>query len=289
MSSPTAHIASAWQTARVTPPRGQIWRRHGSENRVNWQSVAERSVHGSRRPTNDGRPADRLRRCLDQTSHGRECDRVRVPRPRRRRCAARPAAALPRQPRQLGPRPRRRPRRGSTGGRVRQRRRRGHDRHDAEHRRGHGPRRHRVHRGAEPAAGGSARLLARQLRRAGDRADPPRPAAARRARVLRSAGCGGDARLGTGGDRRGRRAGDEPAGIPLRLLRTHQPRAGKRGSRPPGASSGERATGTNRRHGRPARRSTTPSARGASPTTRCSSGSPRSTCRCSSPTATATR
>jgi pimeloyl-ACP methyl ester carboxylesterase len=52
---------------------------------------------------------------------------------------------------------------------------------------------------------------------------------------------------------------------------------------------GRTTTGTNRRAGRRARRSTTPSARGASPITRCSSGSPRSTCRCSSRTATATR
>ena len=72
----------------------------------------------------------------------------------------------------------------------------------------------------ELQAGRSARLLDRQLRRAGDRAHPPRPAAARRARVLRTAGRGGDARLGAGGDRRGRCAGDEPAGIPLRLLRS---------------------------------------------------------------------
>jgi pimeloyl-ACP methyl ester carboxylesterase len=61
------------------------------------------------------------------------------------------------------------------------------------------------------------------------------------------------------------------------------------GSRPPGASSGERATGTNRRRGRPAKRSTTPSAPGASRTTRCSSESPRSSSPCSSPMATATR
>ena len=50
-----------------------------------------------------------------------------------------------------------------------------------------------------------------------------------------------------------------------------------------------RPTGTSRPPGRPARRSTTPSAPGASPTTRCSSESRRSSSRCSSPTATATR
>ena len=69
-----------------------------------------------------------VRRRFDSTSHGRQRDRVRVPRPRRRRCAARPVAALPRQPRQLGPCARRRARRGSTRGHVRQRRRRRHDR-----------------------------------------------------------------------------------------------------------------------------------------------------------------
>ena len=73
----------------------------------------------------------------------------------------------------------------------------------------------------ELSAGRPARLLDRQLHRAGDRAHPPRPAAARRARVFRTAGCGGDARLGAGGHRRGRRAGNEPAGIPRRLLRPH--------------------------------------------------------------------
>ena len=68
----------------------------------------------------------------------------------------------------------------------------------------------------------------------------------------------------------------------------HEP--GSRASRPQGASSEQgQPTETSQRHGRPARRSTTPSARGASPITRCSSGSARSTCRCSSPTATATR
>ena len=56
----------------------------------------------------------------------------------------------------------------------------------------------------DPRAGRPARLLDRELRRPGDRADPPRPAAARRARVLRTAGRGRDARLGAGGDRRRR-------------------------------------------------------------------------------------
>ena len=55
--------ASAWQTARVTPRPGRIWRPGGSENSVNWRCVAERGAHGSHKRTNTGRPADRVRRC----------------------------------------------------------------------------------------------------------------------------------------------------------------------------------------------------------------------------------
>ena len=88
--------------------------------------------------------------------------------------------------------------------------------------------------------------------------------------------------VGRAGDRA--RRDTSPSSSPPRT------RVARRASRPPGASSAEgRPTETSRRRGRPARRSTTPSARGASRTTRCSSGSPRSICRCSSPTATATR
>ena len=180
--------------------------------------------------------------------------------------------------------------RGATRHHLRQRRRRRHDRHDAEHRRGDGARRDRLPRGDGASARRPARLLDRQLRRAGDRAHPPRPAAACRARILGTAGRSGDARLGAGGDRRGRCAGDDSAGIHLTSSSRPPTRAAKRASRPPDASSAEgRPTETNRRRGRPARRSTTPSARGGSRTTRCSSESPRSTSRCSSPTATATR
>ena len=70
------------------------------------------------------------------------------------------------------------------------------------------------------------------------------------------------------------------------------PTSTSRRGRPAGRRAHLRAgrpTATSRRPGRPARRSTTPCAHGGSPTTRCSSASPRSTCRCSSPTATATR
>jgi hypothetical protein len=49
----------------------------------------------------------------DQASHGRERNRVRVPRSRCRRGTARFAAALPRESRQLGSRSHRRPRRHS--------------------------------------------------------------------------------------------------------------------------------------------------------------------------------
>ena len=278
------------------------WERRPSRcPRATWRWSPIRRGHGPGREGGRGGRA-KLHAQTERRNAGRDTARTLRPdesRPRTRSStrtatsatamSARPAAALPRQPRQLGPRAGRRARRGSTRGHVRQRRRRRHDRHDAEHRRSDGPRRDRVHRGDGLSAGRSARLLARQLRRAGDRAHPPRPPAARRARVLGTAGCGGDARLGAGGHRRGRRAGDElrrdtsPSSSPPRT------RVAKRAGRPPGASSGGRATGTNRRRGRPARRSTTPSARGASRTTRCSSESPRSTSRCSSPTATATR
>ena len=148
-------------------------------------------------------------------------------------------------------------------------------------RRGDGPRSNRLSRGDGFPASRSARLLDWQLRRTGDRARPSRPAAARRARLFRTTGRSGDARLGARGHRRGRCAGDDSAGIHLRLLRPHQTRVAKRASKPPDASSAQgQPTETNRRRGRPARRSTTPSARGASPTTRCSSESPRSISRC---------
>jgi pimeloyl-ACP methyl ester carboxylesterase len=62
------------------------------------------------------------------------------------------------------------------------------------------------------------------------------------------------------------------------------------GQRRPAASSERgRSTGTSRRRGRPAKRSTTRSALGGSRTTRCSSESPRSSFRCLSRTATAIR
>jgi pimeloyl-ACP methyl ester carboxylesterase len=68
-----------------------------------------------------------------------------------------------------------------------------------------------------------------------------------------------------------------------------RPPVAKRGNRPQRESSGGQPNGTSRRRGRPARRSTTPSAPGASPTTRCSSGLQRSICPSSLPTVTATR
>ena len=76
-----------------------------------------------------------------------------------------------------------------------------------------------------------ARLLHRELRRPGDRAHPPRPAPACRARVGSTAGCRGHARLGAGRDRRGWSAGGQPAGLPRGLLRAdgHEPRRGARG------------------------------------------------------------
>ena len=58
-------------------------------------------------------------------------------------------------------------------------------------------RRDRIRRSDGPQEGGSTRVLDRQLRRAGDCAYSPRPAPARRARVLGSAGRRRDARVGT--------------------------------------------------------------------------------------------
>ena len=67
-------------------------------------------------------------------------------------------------------------------------------------------------------------------------------------------------------------------------------RVAKRASRPPDASSArEKPIETHRQRGRPGRDSTTPSAPGASPTTRYSREWPRSIFRSSLPTATATR
>ena len=68
-----------------------------------------------------------------------------------------------------------------------------------------------------------------------------------------------------------------------------KPRAAKLGNRPQRESSAGQPIGTSRRRGRPARRSTTPCAPGASPTTRCSSASGRSICPSSSPAETAIR
>jgi pimeloyl-ACP methyl ester carboxylesterase len=65
-------------------------------------------------------------------------------------------------------------------------------------------------------------------------------------------------------------------------------RVAKQAGRPSGASSVERLTATCPRRGRRGSPSTTPCARGAYPATRCSSESPRSSSRCSSPTGTAT-
>src|SRR6476646_10188174 len=68
-----------------------------------------------------------------------------------------------------------------------------------------------------------------------------------------------------------------------------RPPAAKRGNRPPRESSGGQPNGTRRRRGRPARRSTTPCAPGASPTIRCSSGLRRSIFPSSLQTVTSTR
>ena len=88
---------------------------------------------------------------------------------------------------------------------------------------------------------GSARLLDRQLRRARDRPHPARPPAARRARVLGTAGRGRDARLGAGGDRRRRSAGNEPGGIPRASSSPRQTRAAKQAQQAAGRIFGRTA------------------------------------------------
>src|SRR5207244_3767939 len=54
MSSPTAHTDSAWQTARVTPPRGRLWRRlvllqHFRGNLDNWDPALIDALAADRR------------------------------------------------------------------------------------------------------------------------------------------------------------------------------------------------------------------------------------------------
>ena len=189
------------------------------------------------------------------------------------RRAAGAAPALPREPRQLGSRADRRAGVGPAGRHVRQRRRRRLHRNDAEHRRADGPRRHRVPRrhGARP--GRPPRVLHRQLRRAGDRADQAgascdgwswRP----RRRRAPPACTAGRPRSSAPSARRTR----APRGTSASSSRRPRP-AGRRARRPCGACTRGPRTGTRRRPGRRDKRSTTRSARGGSPITRCCSGS----------------
>jgi hypothetical protein len=231
----------------------------------------------------------RVRRHSNPRARCRKRRQVRLPRHRAGRCATvGVAAALSRQPRQLGSRARRCARPQPQGDPVRQPRRRRLEREDTEHRRADGARRDRLHRCARARRGRSARILARQLRGPGDRSRSSRDRASPRARLVRSPGGQWHARLGARGDRSARQAGDVSRRVPRRLL--HRLRAGERDSRSPAASSARaRSAATLRPAGRPGWLSTTPYAPGDSPTTRYCSGCQRSTRRSSSPTATATR
>ena len=141
----------------------------------------------------------------------------------------------------------------------------------------------------ELGAGRPPRLLDRQLRRPGDRADQAGGGPSPGPRVGSPARRRRDARLGTRGDRSRGRARAQPRRLPRRLLHAlgREPASGRRD---PGA-----ADRTARRSGRadeladPAGSIRRRVSTGASRITASCSGSARSACRCSWPTATATR
>ena len=207
----------------------------------------------------------------------------------RRGGAAGPASALPREPGQLGPGADRRAGVGPAGRDVRQRRSRRLHRHHPGHHRADGPRCHRVpgRHGDQP--GRPARLLHRQLRRAADRADPAghRPQAG--PGLLGAAGRGRHARLGARGHRRDRHAANQPGGVPGRVLRPvrRQPAGGQQALRRMYARTEDRD------------KATTWATREAQYDAVCTWGIPdhallqrlscHRACRCSWPTATATR
>ena len=207
---------------------------------------------------------------------------------RERRTAAAVPAALPRQPRQLGPRAGRPARHRSRGHPARQPRRRRLDRRRPRQRRGHGPRRPALHRRARAQTGRSARLLARRLRRAGDGAGAPAAAPQARARRHRTAGRSGDPPLVRRRlrPRRPGRAGPEPLHPPVLLRLGGEP---GQGHGVPRAHLRPDATATSR----PTSPRATPSSRrsraGGSRTRHSSRGWRRSPTRRSSPTATTTR
>ncbi len=157
---------------------------------------------------------------------------------------------LPRQPRQLGPRPGRRHRGGARGHPARRERGRPVDRHRADVVPGVRPRRAGLHRCTGPHRGRPLRLLHRRIRRPGGRtaAAPPRPPDDPRRNG--SPGRPGNARL----DRRGACSRDEgrpgAGGHPVPVL---QPLAGEpeqgQGVRRPHLHPGRGA----RHHSRPRR------------------------------------
>ena len=153
-----------------------------------------------------------------QSGQRRERDRLRVSPGRRRDAGARAAPALPREPRQLGSRAGRRAGARSASRDVRQRRGGRIDGHDAEHDRADGARCHRVPRGPRARRGRPPRLLDRQLRRPGDRADQAGGSPSPGPRVVSPARRRRDARLGTRGDRSRGRARAQPRRVPRRVL-----------------------------------------------------------------------
>ena len=210
--------------------------------------------------------------------------------PTGRPASARPAAALPRQPRQLGSRAHRRARfnrrvitfdnagvGGSTGTTPSTSRR--------------WPTTRSPSSTPSTDAGRPARVLDRQLRGPGDRADPPRPRATAGARVRRPAGRSRHARLGAGGHRRGREPAAQARAVPRRVLHPvrRQQQAGRHGPQPHDPARTER----------PGRAATTWQTRQAQYDAVCAWGIPNHAllqrlerprrCRCSWPTATATR
>ena len=235
-----------------TPRRRQQWRKsHDRGHRV----AARRARDVCRSPE----PLD----------PGCQRHRLRLP---RRRCRCRSAgavAALPRQPRQLGPGADRPTRRATAGHHVRQRRCRGLVRLPAD----------TIEQMAHDAI---VFITALELERVdilgfsigsfvAQEITLSRPNLVRRLILASSApkGSGRDARLGARGHRRGRRTSTDRRRRARRLLHAVHHRAARPADSPSNASTAEPRTATPRPRGRHDKPNTTPSAGGESPTTPC--------------------
>ena len=137
--------------------------------------------------------------------------------------------------------------------------------------------------------GRSARVLHRQLRRPGNRPGQASPHPEADTGLPSSAGRGRNARLGPGGHRGRRHARNQPRGIPRRVLHPLCREPGRPARRRCSACTPEPRTATRPRAGQTREAQYDAVCGGESRITRCSSGSALSKCRCSSPTATATR